>query len=173
MANQIDFIWGIDLGGTKIEGAVLPKKSSTLPLCRLRLPTEAEKGYDHIVSQVAELITLMSKEINGAIPQRLGIATPGTFDKNLNAMKNCNTVALNGRNLPHDLSRRLGIPVVVANDANCFALAEAKLGAAQNAEVVFGIMAKSSMVHKALPANGDTSVWTNMARKTTPVFPAS
>ena len=44
-------IWGIDLGGTKIECAVLNKQSLEVIL-RKRIPTEAEKGYSHILNQI-------------------------------------------------------------------------------------------------------------------------
>jgi len=43
-------------------------------------------------------------------------------------MKNCNSTALNGRFLRKDLSRLLVCPVIIANDANCFALAETYSG---------------------------------------------
>jgi fructokinase len=55
-------------------------------------------------------------------------------------MKNCNTVCLNGRDLVGDLTRRLGRKVIVENDANCFALAEATAGAGRGASVVFGVI---------------------------------
>lgn len=132
-------LWGIDLGGTKIEGVVLPDPISTAPLCRLRLPTEAEKGYEHILNQIARLVEQLSRA-SGKTPERLGIGTPGTFDPFLSAMKNCNTTVLNGRNLPQDLQAKLGVEVLIANDANCFALAEACLGAARGASVVFGVI---------------------------------
>jgi len=132
-------VWGIDLGGTKIEGVVLPESSSIEPLCRVRVPTEAAEGYEHILNQIALLVKELSAA-TGGLPSRIGIGTPGTFDKHIGAMKNCNTTALNGKNLPKDLSTKLGIEVVVANDANCFALAEARLGAAKGASVVFGVI---------------------------------
>ena len=41
-------LWGIDLGGTKIEGVVLRDDGQVLS--RQRVPTERDKGYDHIIS---------------------------------------------------------------------------------------------------------------------------
>ncbi|HWD37534.1 MAG TPA: ROK family protein [Fimbriimonas sp.] len=132
-------LWGIDLGGTKIEGAVLKDSSSTETVCRLRIPTEADRGYEHIVSRVAELVSMMENEV-GAKAERIGIGTPGSADPGSGRMKNCNTTALNGRPLPTDLKAALGKEVIVANDANCFALAEAQLGAGRGADVVFGVI---------------------------------
>ena len=134
-------LWGIDLGGTKVEGVVIDARQPTQPVSRLRLPTEAEKGYDHIVSQIVAVVEKMQSAI-GSHPDTLGIATPGTLDPTLKTMKNSNTTVLNGRPLKHDLEKKLGIPVFMANDANCFALAEATLGAVPKhqpqAEVVIG-----------------------------------
>jgi predicted NBD/HSP70 family sugar kinase len=59
-------------------------------------------------------------------------------------MKNCNSTQLNGMPLKQDVENILGIPIEIANDANCFALAETKWGIvkekAPGAKVVFGII---------------------------------
>jgi predicted NBD/HSP70 family sugar kinase len=58
-------------------------------------------------------------------------------------MKNCNTVCLNGKPMGTDLERELNLPVKLANDANCFALAEVLMGSGKNypnAEVIFGVI---------------------------------
>jgi fructokinase len=55
-------------------------------------------------------------------------------------LRNSNSTWLNGRPLGADLAARLERPVVVANDANCFALSEATDGAGAGAAVVFGVI---------------------------------
>lgn len=133
--------WGIDLGGTKIEGAVLDGKGQVV--ARQRVDTERVKGYDHILSQVAKVISLLQAQ-TGLSPQRIGIGTPGTIDPPTGLLKNSNTVVMNGQPMQADLERLLGIPVKMANDANCFAIAEALLGCvptqAAEAKVVFGVI---------------------------------
>ncbi|MEM6343848.1 MAG: ROK family protein [Bacteroidota bacterium] len=135
--------WGIDLGGTKIEGVVLKEANAQAVKCRIRVPTEKEHGYEHIINQIAKLIDLMAEE-TGEGPQKIGIGTPGAIDPTDQVMKNSNTTVLNGMPLHRDLETKLGIPVVMANDANCFALAEAMMGAVPaalpNAKVVFGVI---------------------------------
>lgn len=134
-------IWGIDLGGTKIECAVLEKDSLKV-ITRKRLPTEASKGYSHILYQIQTLIDSVIHEL-GERPVQVGFGTPGVLDPETGKMKNCNTTALNGMPLDKDLEKLLKIPVKLANDANCFALAEAKMGAGKNypdAETVFGVI---------------------------------
>ena len=133
-------VWGIDLGGTKIEGAVLDPAQPGQARARLRVPTEASQGYDHILGQITKLVEMLEKEVGGSRPRVIGFGTPGTTEPSTGAMKNCNTTALNGRFLGADLSRVLGVEARLANDANCFALAEATLGAAKGRRVVMGLI---------------------------------
>lgn len=132
-------LWGIDLGGTKIECAVL---ENNIPILRRRISTEAGKGYEHIISQVKKLISEAEREINQK-PEKIGFATPGVLDSQTQTMKNCNTVSMNGKSMKADLENALQTEVKLANDANCFALAETLLGAGRdfpNAELVFGVI---------------------------------
>ena len=143
MNNPKTNLWGIDVGGTKIEGAIL--KSATEPdvLFRDRLPTEGDQGYDSVLRQIRKVVEKMEAQM-GYKPTRIGIGTPGTLDPGLRTMKNSNTTCLNGRYLKADLEKMLGLEVRMANDANCFALAEANMGIANekypNAKVVFGVI---------------------------------
>jgi len=136
-------LWGIDLGGTKIEGVIIENAKSPNVLARLRIPTEQEGGYTHMVQQIAKLVALLRQE-TGLNPSRIGIGTPGSLDPQAQVMKNCNTTALNGMPLKKDLETALQVPIAMANDANCFAVAEAVLGSVPEhlpeAEVVFGVI---------------------------------
>ena len=134
-----EYVWGIDLGGTKVEGVVLPAADSAEPVCRLRLPTEAAKGYEHIRRQICLLVADMTREA-GESPRAIGIGTPGVLDPETRRLKNSNTTCLIGQPLQSDLSADLGADVILANDANCFALAEARLGAGRGAQTVFGVI---------------------------------
>jgi len=142
-ARNNNTLWGLDLGGTKMEGVILESRANPRVLHRLRIPTEAGKGYEHIVGQVAKLIEMLSAE-SGLKPLSVGIGHPGTLDPNTGVIKNANTTALNGKPFNVDLEKKLGVPVRLANDANCFAVAEALLGRVPdvlpNAEVVFGVI---------------------------------
>ena len=88
-------IWGIDLGGTKIECAVIEDMESRKVLNRQRLPTEQEHGYQHILRQISKLVETMSADL-GIRPEKIGFATPGTLDPKTQTLKNSNTVCLNG-----------------------------------------------------------------------------
>jgi predicted NBD/HSP70 family sugar kinase len=135
--------WGIDLGGTKIECAILDQHDPTQIILRERIDTESIKGYDHIIAQVGRLIDSVSQKV-GFRPNRIGFATPGVLDPASQTMKNCNTTSMNGQPMAVDLAKVVGCEVILANDANCFALAEALVGAVQDinkeAQVVFGVI---------------------------------
>lgn len=79
-----------------------------------------------------------------SFPRSIGFGTPGILDPRTQNLKNSNTTVLNNQPLKKDLEARLQLPIVLANDANCFALAEATWGAvkkkAPNARMVFGII---------------------------------
>lgn len=131
--------WGIDLGGTKIEGVVLPEEGIQ-PICRLRIDTEADFGYVHIVSRIALLVSQLEEKSGLKRPEVIGIGTPGAMEPATGLMKNCNTTSLNGQPLPNELQNALGCSIRLANDANCFALAEALLGAGKGSDSVFGVI---------------------------------
>lgn len=136
-------LWGIDVGGTKIEGIVIDDSDNTHVLKRLRIPTEQEKGYEHILNQIAKLVEVLTAEV-GMKPQSIGIGHPGTLEPSSQKLKNSNTTCLNGQFFKRDLEDIIGIPVKLANDANCFVIAETKIGIVRdevpNAQVVFGVI---------------------------------
>jgi len=143
MPERNTSLWGIDLGGTKIEGIVLESSTHPKVLSRFRLPTEGDKGYDHIIAQVGRVIQKLSDEL-GYSPQQIGMGTPGILDPASHLMKNCNSTCLNGQPFQQDLEQKLSVKFTLANDANCFALAETNLGAVNDsfsdAKVVFGVI---------------------------------
>lgn len=140
--KQNDFLWGVDLGGTKTECAVLEKKTGNVSY-RDRIPTEQEGGYRHVLNQIKK-VTETAVRHTGLQPQKLGIGTPGAIDSGTGLLKNSNTVCLNEKPVKEDLQKILNLPVVISNDANCFALAESTLGVVKDLnikpEVVFGII---------------------------------
>jgi fructokinase len=127
---------GIDLGGTKIEGILLDDKLNVIE--RKRIPTQQEKGYKSIVNSIVSLVNeLKSKSIDNVT---IGLCTPGAISKKTGLIKNSNTQCLIGMPLQEDLKQILQQEISIENDANCFAIAEAILGAAKNYNVVFGVI---------------------------------
>jgi fructokinase len=68
------------------------------------------------------------------------MGTPGSIDLDSGVLRNSNTLCLNGLRIEEWIETALGQAVTVENDANCFALAEARLGAGRGSRVVFGVI---------------------------------
>jgi fructokinase len=126
---------GVDLGGTKIEAVVI---AGAKELARHRVPTDRDKGYEHVLQTTADAIAEVSR-MAGVDDVPIGVGMPGGITR-AGLIKNSNTTCLNGRPFRNDLIARVGRPIVFDNDANCFALAEATFGAVKDHEVVFGVI---------------------------------
>ncbi len=135
MTTTDDLHFGIDLGGTKIEIIALDGQGQTL--LRRRVPTP-RGDYGATLDAIAGLVVSAERELGGR--GTVGVGTPGALSPATGLIKNANSTCLIGHPLDRDLSERLGRPVRVANDANCFALSEATDGAGAGAEVVFGVI---------------------------------
>jgi len=135
---------GIDLGGTKIEGIALGDDGRQLDRRRIAAP---RGNYDDTIRAIVDLVDAIDAACLDEAPSarsrkrsRVGIGIPGTISPATGLVKNANSTWLNGHRLDDDLSRALGRPVKLANDANCFALSEATDGAAAGAAIVFGVI---------------------------------
>jgi fructokinase len=125
---------GIDLGGTKIEAIALAAGGEEIARRRVATPRAYAESLDAIAGLTGEL-----ERAAGAVGT-VGVGIPGTVVARTGLVKNANSTWLNGRPLGRDLEQRLGRPVRLMNDANCFALSEATDGAAAGAQVVFGVI---------------------------------
>ena len=130
---------GIDLGGTKIEAALIDRAGTVRVRRRLVTPTG---DYAATVAAIADLVHAIEREADvsarGAIP--VGIGIPGTIVGRTGRVKNANSAWLIGRPLAGDVAAAIGRPARFANDANCFALSEATDGAAAGLDCVFGVI---------------------------------
>jgi fructokinase len=133
---------GVDLGGTKTEAVVVQLGDEPKVLARKRVPTERDRGYDHILEATRALVVDVTKEAGLKALVDVGVGMPGSVSRRTGEelVKNANTTVLNGRPFRQDLARALAVNVRFANDANCFALAEATWGAAREARVAFGVI---------------------------------
>lgn len=142
---------GVDLGGTKTEAIVVrwvvdddaraPERFDVL--ARVRVPTDRDRGYEHIVRNTSALVASVEREAALRESPAVGVGMPGSVtwrNSDVPLTKNSNTVCLNGRPFHRDLEVAVGRRIAFANDANCFALAEATFGAGAGADVVFGVI---------------------------------
>jgi fructokinase len=128
--------FGIDLGGTKTEGAILDGDGREL--FRERIATD-QSSYGAVLEGVERVYRRMCADAHGAA-HTLGVGTPGAVSRRTGLLRNSNTTSLNGMPVARDLRARLGRDFAIGNDANCFALAEALRGAGRGKRVVFGVI---------------------------------
>ena len=126
---------GIDLGGTKIEIMALAPDGAMLARRRIDAP---RGDYGATLDAVAGLVGDVEHELGAA--GSVGVGIPGTISPASGLIKNANSTWLIGQPLDRDLESRLGRPVRLANDANCFALSEAIDGAGAGDRAVFGVI---------------------------------
>lgn len=126
---------GIDLGGTKTEIIALDIATGN-ELYRKRIPTE--RTYTGVVRDIRELVDSTERALRRS--GTVGVGIPGTISRQTGLVKNANSTWINGKPLDRDLREALGREVQVENDANCFAISEARDGAAAGARVVLGVI---------------------------------
>lgn len=158
---------GIDLGGTKIEGVVLDVDGREI--IRKRIATEREHGYQHILNRIKSVHDELAAAVAGQ-PTTFGIGTPGAISPRTGLLKNSNTVCMNGQPVQADLEKLLGRKIEIQNDANCFAMAEALLGAGRGKKLVFGVIMGTGcgggLVHKGEVITGPQAIageWGHMS----------
>jgi fructokinase len=127
--------FGVDLGGTKIEATALADDGRMLQRARIATPRD---HYPATLDAIAQLVAELESALHTQAP--VGVGTPGALSPFTGLLRNANSVWLNGRALDRDLAQRLGRPVRLANDADCFTLSEATDGAAAGAATVFGVI---------------------------------
>jgi fructokinase len=125
---------GIDLGGTKTEAILLDQNLNIMK--RKRVPTP-QNDYYKILNTIHTLSTDLLEDIED---YTVGICTPGAISKKTGLIKNSNTQCLIGKPFKEDLENKFDKNISIENDANCFAIAESKMGAANGFNVVFGVI---------------------------------
>ena len=127
---------GIDLGGTKIEAAVLDNQGAFL--FRKRVPTPRD-DYPATLCAIQALVIDAVLQL-GQDCAVVGVGHPGSADPVDGRIRNANSTCLNGQMLERDLAASLQRPIRLANDADCLALSEAVDGVARDATSVFGVI---------------------------------
>ena len=126
---------GVDLGGTKIECAVLAPDGHVIWRERTATPRGHYRGTIAAVAELVRSARALAPHAPG-----VGVAWPGSTSPLDGLHRNANSTCLNGMPLKIDLERSLDMPVRGSNDANCLALSEAADGAAEGADTVFAVI---------------------------------
>ncbi|MDO1585269.1 ROK family protein [Rhizobium oryzicola] len=121
-----------DIGGTAIKGAVAYSANDIRPFPRQPTPID---DFDAFVAVLQSVI-----DQSGGRPDCVALSIAGVIDPDTRRAVVANVPCIHGRRLQQDLEAALGLPVLVANDADCFVLAEAGIGAGRGHRVVFGVI---------------------------------
>ncbi|HTM77205.1 MAG TPA: ROK family protein [Devosia sp.] len=121
----------IDIGGSAIKSAIASGADEITPLGRVATPLDDRAAFDAAIGAVIA---------QAPEARAVSISITGVVDPRDGRIKVANIPCIDGRTLAADLTAQLGRSVLVANDADCFALAEAVAGAGRGEPIVFGVI---------------------------------
>jgi N-acetylglucosamine kinase len=119
-----------DIGGSRIKAARARDGGAVEPLGDVATPRD----------DFAAFVGVLGGFLFGRAPRGVAISIAGVVDPESGVLKVANIPCLDGRRVGAELSAALGLPVWVFNDADCFALAEARQGAGRGHRNVFGVI---------------------------------
>lgn len=134
---------GVDLGGTKVSAGVVDQQ---LRCCAYERQATPRGDYQGTVELVCSMVARLEAQVHAldssapGAPLPVGIGTPGAPEPSSGRMLHCNSLWLNGRPLLADLEQSMARPIALANDADCFALAQAHLQAGGSSGLLFGVI---------------------------------
>lgn len=132
MEQDMEYVVGVDLGGTKIATALLDRKGKILR--RVRYQTTQLKSATEVIDCLVQSVN----EVRGDLPiVGIGVASPGTVDT-------ARGIIMNGTNLPEwdeiplqqRLVNQLRLPVQIVNDANASAWGEYYAGSGRKSKTM-------------------------------------
>jgi len=122
-----------DIGGTNIRFG-MPEANGDVPvIASVPTPTHSLARF---VEVIADLIDQQGRGRHNSI----AISLTGVVHPETNKVRVANIPTINGVDIASELTKKTGLPAVVANDADCLALAEARVGVAKGAGNVFAIV---------------------------------
>lgn len=122
-----------DIGGSAIKAAIASPQGEIRPFARVATPLDDFEAF-------ARALADLRRQGSAGAGDVIALSITGVVDPRSQIITCANIPCIDGRRLAPDLAERLGVPVQVANDADCFALAEAVQGAGRGHRIVFGII---------------------------------
>lgn len=123
------YVIGIDLGGTKISGAVADFKGDMLS--QYTIPTKAEEGEAAVLQRIITVVEKVIEESNVDKEKivSIGIGSPGPLDAKKGMIITTPNIPFKNFNIVKPLVDRFNIPTYLDNDANVAAIGEYVFGA--------------------------------------------
>ncbi|MBI5486280.1 MAG: ROK family protein [Deltaproteobacteria bacterium] len=128
MSDQMHPVIAVDVGGTNMRGARVAPQGRIL--ARTRVPTPVAGGPDAILETLVRLCRTLAGHAKVAA---VGLGVPGAVSQRRGVVfSSPNIPCWRDEPIGPRLARRLGLPVLVDNDANLHALGEHWLGAGRD-----------------------------------------
>ncbi|MEU9115624.1 ROK family glucokinase [Streptomyces sp. NPDC048483] len=115
---------GVDIGGTKIAAGVVDEEGSILETCQVPTP----QATDALTEAIADAVRTVG---TGHQIEAVGIGAAGYVDEKRATVLFAPNIDWRHEPLKDKVEQRVGLPVVVENDANAAAWGEYKFGAGQ------------------------------------------
>ncbi|ARF54928.1 ROK family glucokinase [Streptomyces gilvosporeus] len=115
---------GVDIGGTKIAAGVVDEEGSILETCQVPTP----QATDALTEAIADAVRTVG---SGHQIEAVGIGAAGYVDEKRATVLFAPNIDWRHEPLKDKVEQRVGLPVVVENDANAAAWGEYKFGAGQ------------------------------------------
>jgi glucokinase len=119
---------GIDVGGTKIAGGVVDERGRVLATARRESPATDTEAIER---NVQDLVAELRRDHEVAA---VGVGAAGFVDSRRATVLFAPNLAWRDEPLRDDLEKRIGLPVVIENDANAAAWGEFTFGAGEDVE---------------------------------------
>jgi glucokinase len=123
---------GVDLGGTKVEVALVDDDGAILE--RLRHPTPVSEGYDAVIKAIIDLIQRLRSKAPDSAPAGVGIGVAGQVEAASGLVRFAPNLKWHDVPLGEDLQRELELPVKVLNDVRAVTLGEWQHGAGRDCD---------------------------------------
>jgi len=136
MSDRNGLALGIDLGGTAVKVGVVNRRGEIVG--RGHRATEPEKGVSGVVANMALAVddALVAAGVSKTDLAGAGVGAPGTCNTAEGVVVSAGNLHWENVPLAPLLSERIGLPVMLDNDANCAALGEQWCGAAHGSNHV-------------------------------------
>lgn len=136
-----DWVIGVDLGGTKIEIALIGPLNNIA--ARVRIPTNPALGPQSVVNRIAAEVTRLSMHLPpGERIAAFGLCSPGPVDYEAGTLLDPpNLAGLHYAPLQRMISSKLGVPVRIDHDAKAACLGEFHYGAGRGQRSITYIIA--------------------------------
>jgi glucokinase len=132
-ARMPEYSIGVDFGGTNLRAAAFTSEGEVIE--RLQVPTGIAQGRESVVANLVSLVQNLRSKRSEANLAGIGVGFPGFIDMKRGVMVGATNIpGFENYPIRDELSRLLGVPIILENDANAAALGEKWMGAGRDVD---------------------------------------